>query len=101
MDPEVDVAREVVGEEAHARLERGADTHLPGLASLGYPHVVDFVRGRIDAALLEERINRDTRRFARAQETWFRKAAAATPLQAGDPGNIDMLTELLQPLVPR
>jgi tRNA dimethylallyltransferase len=88
-------------DEVRALLERGVDPGLPGLRTLGYPHVVDLVRGRTGRALAEERVNRDTRRFARRQETWFRKAAGAVPLPAGDPGNAGRLEALLGSLVPR
>ena len=72
-------------EEVRTLLQGGTSPELPGLATLGYPHVVAHVAGRIDRARLVQLVERDTRRFARHQDTWFRKARAATPLAAGDP----------------
>jgi tRNA dimethylallyltransferase len=87
-------------EEVERLLAAGHGPELPGLRALGYPHVVAHVRGRIDRTELEARIVRDTRRFARHQETWFRKARSARPLTAGEVGNADRLAALLQPLLP-
>jgi tRNA dimethylallyltransferase len=87
-------------EEVESLLDAGHGPELPGLRALGYPHVVAHVRGRIDRQELEERIVRDTRQFARHQETWFRKARSAEPLTAGEPENVDALVSLLQPLLP-
>jgi tRNA dimethylallyltransferase len=52
------------------------DPQLPGFATLGYPHVIAHLRGEIDRTTLLERVARDTRRFARHQEVWFRKSPA-------------------------
>ena len=87
-------------EEVEGLLAAGHAPGLPGLRALGYPHVVAHVRGRIDRKELEERIARDTRQFARHQETWFRKARSAEPLTAGESGSAEHLATLLQPLLP-
>lgn len=87
-------------EEVAALLASGRDPSLPGLGTLGYPHVVAHLQGRLDRAALQERVLRDTRRFARHQETWFRKAPQAMQLRAGAPENVDRLLALLAPYVP-
>jgi tRNA dimethylallyltransferase len=71
-------------EEVAGVLAGGGTRDLPGLASLGYPHVVAHLEGRMDQRRMKELILRDTRRFARHQETWFRKARMAVPLPAAD-----------------
>jgi tRNA dimethylallyltransferase len=63
-------------DEVAALLQR-FDAQLPGFATLGYPHVIAHLRGEIDRATLLERVARDTRRFARHQEVWFRKSPAS------------------------
>lgn len=78
-------------EEVRAILASGADPDLPGLRTLGYPHVIALVQGHHELARVEELVARDTRRYARAQETWFRKARDATPLAAEDPGALEAL----------
>jgi len=59
-----------------AALLQGFDPHLAGFATLGYPHVIAHLRGEIDRGTLLELVARDTRRFARHQEVWFRKSQA-------------------------
>lgn len=44
----------------------------PGLKSLGYAQVVDFLDGRIESSQLEEEIARETRRYAKRQTTYWR-----------------------------
>jgi tRNA A37 N6-isopentenylltransferase MiaA len=66
-------------------LGSGVPASVPGLATLGYPHLVAHVEGRLDASAVLELVGRDTRRFARHQETWFRKFRAVTVLHADDP----------------
>lgn len=72
--------------EVAGLLARGIGADAPALATLGYPPVVALCRGECTPEAAAERIERDTRRFARAQETWFRKLQHATPIVAGDPG---------------
>jgi tRNA dimethylallyltransferase len=78
-------------DEVRSALARGARPEDPGLATLGYPHVLLHLEGEIDRDRLQELVARDTRRFARAQETWFRKMRDATDLEVADPGAVDRL----------
>lgn len=73
-------------EEVQGVLARGGSSDLPGLASLGYPHVLAHLEGRLDREQMMALVLRDTRRFARHQETWFRKARNAVQLPAADAG---------------
>lgn len=72
-------------DEVRAVLGRGVPAGCPGLATLGYPHLVELVEGRLSLGQVLELVLRDTRRFARHQETWFRKARDATVLRVDDP----------------
>ena len=72
-------------EEVRALLASGADPQLPGMRTLGYPAVIAHLRGESDRAAMVERIGRETRRFARHQDTWFRKLDDATGLDPADP----------------
>jgi tRNA dimethylallyltransferase len=63
----------------------------PALTTLGYPHVVAHVQGQLSRERALELIVRDTRRFARHQETWFRKSRDATRLLVGDPSALTQL----------
>ncbi len=87
-------------DEVQTLLDEGADPAAPGMKSLGYPHVVAHLRGDLSREALEERVNRDTRRFARHQETWFRKARAAVTLPVAAPHNANQMEAVLSPLLP-
>jgi tRNA dimethylallyltransferase len=78
-------------EEVRAVRAGGAAADCPGLSTLGYPHLVALVEGRLGRAEVLDRVGRDTHRFARHQETWFRKARDATLLALGDPQALPQL----------
>lgn len=59
--------------EVEALLDAGHAPGCPGLQILGYRQVVEFVAGRRSRVEVEEEIVVATRRYARAQRTWFRK----------------------------
>jgi tRNA dimethylallyltransferase len=59
-------------DEVRRALESGVPEDAPGLSGVGYPEVVDRVRGRRGAEGLPEAIATATRRYAKRQETWFR-----------------------------
>lgn len=60
-------------EETRRLLEAGHDPRLPALSSLGYREMGAFLRGEMTLAQAVERIQIETHRFVRHQETWFRK----------------------------
>lgn len=60
-------------DEVRGLLDAGVDPNAPGLDILGYRDVVAWVRDACDRETAAERIDTGTRRYARAQETWFRK----------------------------
>ncbi len=58
-------------DEVRDLLERGYSQGLKSMQSIGYRHMVDYIKGRV---LLDETIRtlkRDTRRYAKRQMTWF------------------------------
>jgi len=60
-------------EEVRDLLKKGYSEDLKSMKSLGYRHMVDFIRGRCswDEAICL--MKRDTRRYAKRQLVWFRK----------------------------
>jgi tRNA dimethylallyltransferase len=68
-------------EEVRALLDllaaRGIDpdaaNRLPSMSALGYREMIALVRGQISLEDAIIQIKRETRRFIRAQDTWFRK----------------------------
>lgn len=59
-------------EEVHALLEMNYDETLKSMQSIGYRHMVDYLRGRISLPEAVRILKRDTRRYAKRQMTWFR-----------------------------
>jgi len=48
---------------------------LPALQTVGYAELFDYFAGQIDLEMATELIKRNSRRYAKRQLTWFRKAA--------------------------
>lgn len=70
-------------EEVEGLLGEGLSSDLPAFQAIGYRQLVRVLRDQVTLDDAVEDILRQTRRFAKRQETWFRKAAAkAAP--AGD-----------------
>ena len=61
-------------DEVRGLLERGFDTTLPSMSSLGYPTMIEHVRGEVALDEAAQRIRLQTHRFARRQYTWFKPA---------------------------
>jgi tRNA dimethylallyltransferase len=70
----------------------------PAFTAIGYRATADFVSGRIGEAEWKERILRETRRFAKRQETWFRREADLVPLEADRENLPDLVVALARPL---
>jgi tRNA dimethylallyltransferase len=60
-------------DEVRSILEAGVGTDVPPFQAIGYRHVLEYIHGNLprdEAIMLTER---DTRRYAKRQWTWFRK----------------------------
>lgn len=71
-------------EEARRLAEAGWSEALRSLRILGYPELLDAVEGKISSAEAEELIRLATHRFAKRQQTWFKKEPALHTLPAGE-----------------
>jgi len=71
-------------EETSSLLADGFSPELKAMKSLGYRHMVDYLKGilTLDEAL--KTLQRDTRRYAKRQMTWFRKVPDAIWVAADD-----------------
>jgi tRNA dimethylallyltransferase len=71
-------------EEVASLLSRGLSPALPAFQAIGYRQLVQFLEGEwsLDRAIAET--IRATRRFAKRQETWFRKETDITWFSAQD-----------------
>jgi tRNA dimethylallyltransferase len=59
-------------DEVGRLLESGYAADLKAMRSIGYRHVVDFIKGRLSWEETIRTMKRDTRRYAKRQMTWFR-----------------------------
>jgi len=58
-------------DEVKCLLDRGYSENLKSMQSIGYRHIVDFIKGRLSWDETLRTIKRDTRRYAKRQMTWF------------------------------
>ncbi len=59
-------------EEVRSLVDRGLDPSLPSMQGLGYKELVPYVRGQISLEQAVRALERNTRRYAKRQRTWFR-----------------------------
>ena len=59
-------------EETERLLEKGYSHDLKPLKSIGYRHAVDYLENRMSYDESVEMLQRDTRRYAKRQITWFK-----------------------------
>ncbi|MFA6792785.1 MAG: tRNA (adenosine(37)-N6)-dimethylallyltransferase MiaA, partial [Candidatus Neomarinimicrobiota bacterium] len=71
-------------EEVKALLERGCSPDLNALNSVGYKEVIAYLQGKYDLEKAIEEIQKNTRRFAKRQITWFRKYAPDLIISYGE-----------------
>jgi tRNA dimethylallyltransferase len=62
-------------EEVRGLLASGYDPGLKSMQSLGYRHMVDFIHGRLAWEEALRTLQRDHRRYAKRQVTWFNAVA--------------------------
>ena len=65
-------------EEARALAALNLDPGLPAMKAVGVPPMIRFVGGEIPFEEARRLAQRDTRRFARRQMTWFRNQMTPT-----------------------
>ncbi len=59
-------------EEVRALLDEGYSPTLNSMTSIGYQYIAEFIAGKITLERAIELLQRDTRRYAKRQLTWFR-----------------------------
>jgi tRNA dimethylallyltransferase len=72
-------------DEVKSLLARGYGLELKSMQSLGYRQLTEHLRGRVSLEEPVQAIQRDTRRYAKRQLTWFRGDQEYQWLTAGDP----------------
>lgn len=59
-------------DEVRALLDAGVEFDAPGMSATGYRQIAAHVRGEADLSAALDGMQRETRRYARRQITWFR-----------------------------
>ncbi|PMP97245.1 MAG: tRNA (adenosine(37)-N6)-dimethylallyltransferase MiaA [Thermodesulfobacterium geofontis] len=60
-------------EEVKKLLEKGYSPDLKPFKAIGYKYIIEYLQGKIPLKRAIELIQRDTRRYAKRQLTWFKK----------------------------
>jgi len=60
-------------EEVKKLLEKGYSPELKTFKAIGYKYIIQYLQGKISLEKAIELIQRDTRRYAKRQLTWFKK----------------------------
>ena len=83
-------------EEVSSLINADVSARSPGMQALGYPEIVNMLRGSMSPEKARERILFRTRQYARRQEIWFRKEKDAVVLDAGQPDTPTKLEAMLK-----
>ncbi len=80
-------------EEVEQLLNAGYSAELKSMKAIGYREVISHLAGEVDIDEAIELIKRETRRYAKRQETWFKKEKSII--------SVDSLPEIdrIQPLI--
>jgi tRNA dimethylallyltransferase len=86
-------------EEVKGLLAAGVPLTAPAFSAIGYRDTAALLAGTLPEAGWKERILRDTRRYAKRQETWFRREPGLIPVSATRPDLVDFAERLARPLL--
>lgn len=78
-----------MAQETQALLQSGAAPECPALKSLGYPQILQWLRGEITREETLEKIITLTRQYAKRQRTWFNRYKNALRLDLQKPQDFD------------
>lgn len=78
--------------ETKTLLARGYPEDAPGLKSLGYPQVIDFISGRLSRAEAAHSIVTISMSYAKRQNTWFSRYKNALRFNLSDPSDYNTET---------
>ncbi|WDN90455.1 tRNA dimethylallyltransferase [Desulfosarcina sp. BuS5] len=83
-------------DEVKNLLEKGYNKNLKAMQSIGYRHLVEFIKGQSSWEKTVRLFKRDTRRYAKRQLTWFNADPEIIWL---DPAEIDQATKLIKKFI--
>ena len=82
--------------EVRRLLDMGYPETLKSMQSIGYRHMVDFIRDRLSWEEAARTMKRDTRRYAKRQLTWFR---ADPKIVWFEPGQKDDMVKAIESFI--
>ena len=85
--------------EVRGLLAAGIPLSAPAFSAIGYRDTAALVAGALSEAEWKERILRDTRRYAKRQETWFRREPGLVFVSATRSDLVDFAERLARPLL--
>ncbi len=83
-------------EEVRTLAERGLAGGRTASRALGYQQILAFLAGDLTEAEAREKTVTGTRRFARRQDSWFRKDPRITWVRYDDPARVEKVLEVLR-----
>lgn len=84
--------------EVRGLLAAGVPLAAPAFTAIGYRDTAALVSGALSGAEWAERLLRDTRRYAKRQEAWFRRESGLLPVRADRPDLVDFVALEARPL---
>lgn len=88
-------------EEVKDLINKGYTPDHPGMQSLGYSDMWDYLQGNCSLQKVKHLMKRDTRRYAKRQITWFRKEKRATWLDVPENGDVLDLIPYIESIMKR
>ena len=80
-------------DETENLLKQGYSPALKPMKAIGYRHIIDYLENRCSLSDTVDKIQRDTRRYAKRQMTWFKADQDATWI---DPSDFDLALEKIK-----
>jgi tRNA dimethylallyltransferase len=80
-------------EEVQELLNRGYDPELNSLNTVGYKEIISMLKGEVDIETAGSEIQKNSRRFAKRQMTWFRKYAPHRWIKFNEEPNLSEIVE--------
>jgi tRNA dimethylallyltransferase len=59
-------------EETQKILSMGFNKNCSALSGIGYKHIIQYLDGKISKETMLEEFSKDTRHYAKRQNTWFK-----------------------------
>lgn len=84
--------------EVRRLLEAGVPVSAPGMAAIGYRETTALLEGRLPPSEWADTVIRQTRRYAKRQETWFRSEPDFIPIRADAPDLLEEVVSAARPL---